>query len=164
MSPLYSLFDWRYRSFLLIDLHCLNCKLSKAMSSEVTLFSPVQVGRYLLPNRIAMAPLTRNRAGEGNVPHNLNVLYYEQRASAGLIITEATQVSPQGLGYPAKPGIHSPEQIEGWQKVTEDVNEKGGRIFLQLWNVGSISHTYLQNNGELNVEQSEIEPQGMAST
>lgn len=134
------------------------------MSSEVTLFSPVQVGRYLLPNRIVMAPLTRNRAEEGNVPHDLNVLYYEQRASAGLIITEATQVSPQGLGYPATPGIHSAEQVEGWKKVTAAVHAKGGQIFLQLWHVGRISHPSLQPNGELPVAPSAIAPQGMAST
>jgi len=78
------------------------------MNAKITLFSPIQVGPYTLPNRMAMAPMTRNRAGEGNVPQSLNVKYYEQRASAGLIVTEASQVSPQGVGYPATPGIHSP--------------------------------------------------------
>ena len=82
--------------------------------TSTDLFSPVQLGPYTLPNRIVMAPMTRNRAGEGNVPTAMNAKYYAQRATAGLIVTEATQVSPQGVGYPATPGIHSPEQIEGW--------------------------------------------------
>jgi N-ethylmaleimide reductase len=84
-----------------------------------SLLSPVKLGRYDLPNRMVMAPLTRNRAAAGNVPQDINVEYYAQRASAGLIVTEATQISPQGVGYPATPGIHSPEQIEGWKRVTE---------------------------------------------
>lgn len=134
------------------------------MTTELDLFSPVQLGRYVLPNRIAMAPLTRNRAAAGNVPHGLNVLYYEQRASAGLIITEATQVSPQGVGYPATPGIHSAEQIAGWQQVTQAVHDKGGRIFLQLWHVGRISHPSLQPDHALPVAPSAIAPEGMAST
>jgi N-ethylmaleimide reductase len=128
------------------------------------LFTPIQVGRYLLPNRIVMAPLTRNRAGAGNVPTALNVKYYEQRVSAGLIITEATQVSPQGVGYPNTPGIHSPEQVEGWKLVTQAVHAKGGKIFLQLWHVGRISHPALQPNGELPVAPSAIAPQGEAMT
>jgi len=134
------------------------------MTPELSLFSPVKLGRYELPNRIVMAPLTRNRAGEGNVPRALNAEYYGQRASAGLIVSEATQISPQGLGYPLTPGIHSPEQIEGWKQVTHTVHEKGGRIFLQLWHVGRISHPSLQPNGELPVAPSAIAPQGMAST
>ena len=117
-----------------------------------------------LKNRMVMAPLTRNRAGEGNVPRVLNAEYYAQRASAGLIVSEATQISPQGLGYPLTPGIHSSEQIAGWQLVTQAVHEKGGRIFLQLWHVGRISHPSLQPNGELPVAPSAIAPQGMAST
>jgi hypothetical protein len=88
------------------------------MSAEKTMLSPVRLGAYELPNRIVMAPLTRNRAGAGNVPGPLNATYYEQRASAGLIVTEATQISPQGVGYPSTPGIHSPEQMEGWRLVT----------------------------------------------
>lgn len=134
------------------------------MTTNLNLFSPIQLGRYTLPNRIVMAPLTRNRAADGNVPHELNVLYYEQRASAGLIITEASQVSPQGLGYPATPGIHDAAQVEGWKLVTEAVHAKGGRIFLQLWHVGRISHPDLQPNGELPVAPSAITPAGMAST
>ncbi|MBW4658320.1 MAG: alkene reductase [Drouetiella hepatica Uher 2000/2452] len=128
------------------------------------LFSPVKLGRYELSNRIVMAPLTRNRAGDGNVPRELNAEYYAQRASAGLIVAEATQISPQGLGYPLTPGIHSAEQIAGWKLVTAAVHAKGGRIFLQLWHVGRISHPSLQPNGELPVAPSAIAPQGMAST
>jgi N-ethylmaleimide reductase len=128
------------------------------------LFTPIQVGRYTLPNRIVMAPLTRNRAGAGNVPTLLNAKYYEQRSSAGLIISEATQVSPQGVGYPSTPGIHSAEQIEGWKLVTEAVHAKGGKIFLQLWHVGRISHPSLQPNGGLPVAPSAIAPYGEAMT
>ncbi|NEQ27776.1 MAG: alkene reductase [Microcoleus sp. SIO2G3] len=134
------------------------------MSAEKTLFTPIDLGAYRLPNRIVMAPLTRNRAGAGNVPTALNATYYEQRASAGLIISEASQVSPQGLGYPATPGIHSAEQVAGWKLVTDAVHAKGGRIFLQLWHVGRISHPSLQPDGALPVAPSAIAPQGMAST
>jgi N-ethylmaleimide reductase len=132
--------------------------------SAIDLFAPVALGPYQLPNRMVMAPLTRNRAGAGNVPHALNVRYYEQRASAGLIITEATQVSLQGVGYPNTPGIHSREQIEGWKLVTRAVHARGGRIFLQLWHVGRISHPSLQPNGELPVAPSAIKPEGQAFT
>lgn len=134
------------------------------MKTELNLLSPVQVGPYALPNRIVMAPLTRNRAGEGNVPGPINATYYAQRASAGLIVSEATQVSPQGLGYPATPGIYSPEQVAGWKLVTEAVHQQGGRIFLQLWHVGRISHPSLQPNGELPIAPSAIAPRGTAST
>ena len=134
------------------------------MNTAVTIFSPIQVGPYRLPNRMAMAPLTRNRAGLGNVPQPLNVEYYTQRSSAGLIITEATQVSPQGVGYPATPGIHSQEQVVGWKHVTDAVHAKGGRIFLQLWHVGRISHPSLQPNGALPVAPSAIKPVGQAVT
>ncbi len=128
------------------------------------LLSPIKLGRYDLPNRIVMAPLTRNRAAAGNVPQAMNAEYYAQRASAGLIITEASQISPQGLGYPATPGIYSSEQVEGWKLVTEAVHQQGGRIFIQLWHVGRISHPSLQPNGELPVAPSAIAPAGMAST
>lgn len=111
-----------------------------------------------------MAPLTRNRAGTGNIPRAMNVTYYQQRASAGLIITEATQISPQGVGYPNTPGIHSPEQVAGWQRVTEAVHAQDGRIFLQLWHVGRVSHSSLQPNGALPVAPSAIAPDGMAVT
>jgi N-ethylmaleimide reductase len=98
-----------------------------------------------------MAPMTRNRAGAGLVPTEMMATYYRQRASAGLLITEATQVSPQGVGYPNTPGIHSDEQVEGWKRVTAAVHEQGGRIFLQLWHVGRISHPSLQPDGALPV-------------
>ncbi|NEQ23080.1 MAG: alkene reductase [Microcoleus sp. SIO2G3] len=134
------------------------------MSNEINLLSPVKVGSYELRNRLVMAPLTRNRAGAGNVPGALNATYYAQRASAGLIITEASQVSPQGLGYPSTPGIYSQEQVEGWRLVTKAVHERGGRIFLQLWHVGRISHPSLQPDGALPVAPSAIAPEGDAST
>ncbi|MBD2311879.1 alkene reductase [Desertifilum sp. FACHB-1129] len=134
------------------------------MNSSIPLLQPYKLGALELPNRIVMAPLTRNRALPGNIPGPLNAEYYAQRASAGLIISEATQVSPQGLGYPNTPGIYSPEQVEGWKLVTEAVHRHGGRIFLQLWHVGRISHPSLQPNGELPVAPSAIAPTGEAST
>src|ERR1035441_10172268 len=100
------------------------------------LFTSIKLGPYSLPNRIVMAPMTRCRAGAGNVPSELASTYYRQRASTGLIITEASQVSPQGVGYMNTPGIYSPEQVAGWRPVVEAVHKAGGRIFLQLWHVG----------------------------
>jgi N-ethylmaleimide reductase len=120
------------------------------------LFSPLTIGTLTLPNRIVMAPLTRNRAAEGDVPHALNVEYYAQRASAGLIISEGTQISPEGKGYIATPGIYSAEQVAGWRKVTDAVHAQGGRIFAQLWHVGRISHTSLQPDGKAPVAPSAI--------
>lgn len=134
------------------------------MDSDNVLLSPVRLGPYLLPNRLVMAPMTRNRAGAGNVPQPMNALYYAQRASAGLIITEATQVSPQGVGYPYTPGIHRVKQVSGWRLVTEAVHRRGGRIFLQLWHVGRISHPSLQPGGALPVAPSAIQPTGDAYT
>jgi len=128
------------------------------------LFAPARVGPYTLDNRVIMAPLTRNRAGAGNVPQPMNAEYYAQRASAGLIITEATQVSPEGVGYPATPGIHNREQVDGWRLVTDAVHTAGGRIFLQLWHVGRISHPSLQPGGALPVAPSAIKPAGEAVT
>jgi len=128
------------------------------------LFTPLQLGRIDMPNRIVMAPLTRNRAADGNVPHVLNAKYYEQRASAGLIITEASQISPTAQGYPATPGIHSQEQVAGWKLVTDAVHAKGGRIVLQLWHVGRISHPTLLPGNVLPVAPSAIRPEGMAFT
>ena len=104
-----------------------------------TLFDPIQVGDLLLPNRVVMAPLTRCRAGAGRVPTDLMAEYYAQRASAGLILSEATSVSPMGVGYPDTPGIWSDAQIAGWKKATQAVHAAGGRIFCQLWHVGRIS-------------------------
>jgi N-ethylmaleimide reductase len=133
-------------------------------SPLVTVFSPVQIGPYHLTNRLVMAPLTRNRAGPGNVPQDLNVEYYAQRAGAGLIISEGSQVSPQGVGYPATPGIHNRAQILGWRRITDAVHARRGRIFLQLWHVGRISHPSLQMDGALPVAPSAIKPAGQAST
>ena len=111
-----------------------------------------------------MAPLTRSRAGPGNVPNALNALYYAQRASAGLIISEATQVAPEGQGYISTPGIHSAEQVKGWQCVTGAVHVAGGRMVLQLWHVGRISHPSFQPGGKLPVAPSAIKPNVQAYT
>lgn len=134
------------------------------MNTDINLFSPYQLGKLELNNRIVMAPLTRQRAGAGNVPQQLNATYYAQRATAGLIIAEATQVSPHGQGYPNTPGIHSPEQVEGWRLVTSAVHEQGGKIFLQLWHVGRISHPDLLPDGALPVAPSAITPKGEVLT
>ncbi|MFM0172084.1 alkene reductase [Paraburkholderia sediminicola] len=121
------------------------------------MFSPIKVGVLNLPHRIAMAPLTRSRASKtGNVPTAMNVEYYRQRAGAALIITEAAQISPQGQGYAWTPGIHSAEQIEGWKEVSQAVHAKGGRIFMQLWHVGRVSHPSFQPDGALPVGPSAL--------
>ena len=124
------------------------------------LFEPYQLGPITLSNRTVMAPLTRNRAVAGLVPNPLAVDYYGQRASAGLLITEASQVSQQGQGYQDTPGIYSKEQIAGWRKVTDRVHEHGGRIFIQLWHVGRISHTSLQPNSGAPVAPSAVRAKG----
>ena len=112
------------------------------------LLSKLKLGNLELQNRIIMAPLTRMRSAQpGNIPQALNATYYEQRASAGLIFTEATQVSQQGQGYPGTPGIHTKEQIAGWKQITDAVHHKGGKIFVQLWHVGRISHSSHQPDG-----------------
>jgi N-ethylmaleimide reductase len=129
-----------------------------------TLLSPVQVGPYTLRNRMVMAPMTRNRAGEGNVPTPLVATYYRQRASAGLIVTEGTQVSPQGVGYPGTPGIHTDAQVLGWRGVTDAVHAAGGRIFLQLWHVGRVSDPSLQPGGGLPVAPSALAAEGKFRT
>ena len=108
--------------------------------------------------------MTRNRAGAGNAPQPLNVEYYVQRASAGLIITEGSQVAAEAVGYPATPGIHSAEQVAGWKKITDAVHAQGGRIFLQLWHCGRISHPSLLPGGMLPVAPSAIKPSGQAVT
>ncbi len=130
------------------------------------LFTPLRVGPYELKHRVVLAPLTRMRAAQpGNVPTALNVEYYAQRASeGGLLVTEATQISPRGQGYPATPGIHSPEQVSGWHQITEAVHDKGGLIFLQLWHVGRISHPSHQPDGALPVAPSHVRPKGTAFT
>lgn len=130
------------------------------------LFTPAKMGELSLPHRVVMAPLTRSRASQpGDIPTELNATYYAQRASAAFIIAEATYVHPQGKGYAFTPGIYSDEQIAGWKKVTDAVHEAGGRIFLQIWHVGRVSHTSLQPNGELPVAPSAIKvTEGQAFT
>lgn len=128
------------------------------------LFSPATLGSISLKNRIVMAPLTRNRAGEGGVPQDLNATYYAQRASAGLIVTEATPISAMGHGYPALPGIYTDTQVAGWKKVTDAVHAKGGKIVIQLWHVGRISHPSLLPNNTQPVAPSAIKPAGQAFT
>ena len=124
---------------------------------DLKLFTPLDLGDLTLPNRIVMAPLTRNRAHpEGDVPHALNAKYYAQRASAGLIISEGTQISPEGKGYIQTPGIYSDEQIAGWKTVTDAVHNAGGRMFAQLWHVGRISHVSLLPDGQPPVAPSPI--------
>ncbi len=126
------------------------------------LLTPIQIGAWNLPNRVIMAPLTRCRASTGRVPNDLMVEYYTQRAGFGLIITEATSVTAQGVGYPDTPGIWSEEQVAGWKKVTDSVHAAGGRIILQLWHVGRVSDPiYL--NGDLPVAPSAVQPAGHVS-
>jgi len=135
------------------------CEIIMSQTNTIAgskLFESYCLGQIELPNRFVMAPLTRNRADAGNIPSQLAVEYYAQRASAGLIITEATQVSPEGQGYEATPGIHSPEQIAGWSAVTRAVHQRGGRVFLQLWHVGRVSHVSLQPGYKLPVAPSAI--------
>ena len=127
-----------------------------------TLLDPITVGPWQLPNRVFMAPLTRSRAGQERVPNTLMAEYYRQRASAGLIISEATSVTPQGVGYADTPGIWSKEQVDGWKLVTRAVHEAGGTIVLQLWHVGRVSAP-LFLNGELPVAPSAVRPAGHVS-
>jgi 2,4-dienoyl-CoA reductase-like NADH-dependent reductase (Old Yellow Enzyme family) len=128
----------------------------------ITLFDPVRIGAWDLPNRIFMAPLTRARAGAERIPNALMAEYYTQRASAGLIISEATSVAPTGVGYADTPGIWSPEQVKGWKLVTDSVHKAGGRMLLQLWHVGRISDPMFLN-GALPVAPSAIAPAGHVS-
>lgn len=132
------------------------------MADERTpsLFTPVRLGPYELRNRVVMAPMTRSRAGEGNVPTPLTAEYYAQRAGAGLIVSEGSQVAPEGVGYPNTPGIHTDAQVDGWRAVTDAVHARGGRIFLQLWHVGRVSHPSMQPGGALPVAPSAIGIEG----
>ncbi|OWY66774.1 alkene reductase [cyanobacterium TDX16] len=132
------------------------------MNANVNLFSPVKLGSYTLPNRMVMAPMTRLRAID-SLPNSLMATYYAQRASAGLIITECTMVSPLSLGYMNCPGIYLSEQVEGWRLVTDAVHDRGGRIFLQLWHCGRISHPALLG-GKLPVAPSAIAAVGELHT
>ncbi|NUT84384.1 alkene reductase [Pseudomonas brassicacearum] len=126
--------------------------------TDQNLFTPYTLGDLTLSNRVVLAPLTRNRAGQGFVPSEFAATYYSQRASAGLLISEASQVSQQGQGYQDTPGIYTQAQIDGWRTVTEAVHAKGGRIFLQLWHVGRVSHVDLQANGVAPVAPSALRP------
>jgi N-ethylmaleimide reductase len=128
------------------------------------LFSPIRMGRIELANRVVMGPLTRSRAGAGDVVKPMTADYYALRASAGLIISEASQISPQGKGYAWTPGIYSGEQIAGWKTVTDAVHAKGGKMFLQMWHVGRISHPDLQPGGALPVAPSAVRPDVEAFT
>ena len=129
-----------------------------------SLFSPVRVGPVELRNRVVMAPMTRSRAAAGNVVAPLTATYYAQRATAGLIVSEASQVAPEGVGYPNTPGIHTDAQVAAWRQVTDAVHAEGGRIFLQLWHVGRVSHPSLQPGGALPVAPSAIAPEGQVYT
>jgi N-ethylmaleimide reductase len=131
---------------------------------SLNLFSPAKLGAINLSNRIVMAPLTRNRAGEAGVPQAMNVNYYEQRASAGLIITEATPISDMAHGYPLLPGIYTDAQVAGWKKIIDAVHAKGGKIVIQLWHVGRISHPSLLPDNALPVAASAIKQAGQAFT
>ncbi|MBP2301862.1 alkene reductase [Azospirillum picis] len=121
-----------------------------------SLFSPLRAGALELPNRIIMAPLTRSRAGAGNVPTAMTAEYYRQRATAGLIVSEATQISQQGQGYAWTPGIHDEAQVAGWRAVADAVHGAGGRMVLQLWHVGRVSHPSFQPGGALPVAPSAL--------
>ena len=126
------------------------------------LHEPVRIGAWDLPNRVVMAPLTRCRSSEGRVPNAMMADYYKQRSSAGLILAEATSISPQGVGYPDTPGLWSAEQVEGWKLVTKAVHEAGGRIIAQLWHVGRVSDPHYLN-GEQPVSSSAIAAPGHVS-
>ncbi|WP_073061788.1 alkene reductase [Fodinibius roseus] len=129
------------------------------MNKQQPLLESYNLSGLDLSNRVVMAPMTRSRAGEGNVPTDLMATYYKQRASAGLIITEGTQISRQGVGYPWTPGIHSEQQVEGWKKITQAVHESGGHIFAQIWHVGRVSHP-LYHEGDKPVAPSAVKPEG----
>jgi 2,4-dienoyl-CoA reductase-like NADH-dependent reductase (Old Yellow Enzyme family) len=136
--------------------------MSATVPASLELLSPIRIGAWGLANRLIMAPLTRCRSSEGRVPNAMMAEYYRQRASAGLIISEATSVDPMGVGYPDTPGIWSKEQVEGWKLVTNAVHEAGGKIILQLWHVGRVSDpSYL--GGELPVAPSALAPEGHVS-
>jgi len=128
------------------------------------LFSPARLGRHILRNRVVMAPMTRGRAGVGRVPSPLAVTYYAQRASAGLLITEGAHVALEGVGYPGTPGIHTEEQAAAWRAVTRAVHAAGGRMYIQLWHVGRVSHTSMQPSGGPPVAPSAIALDGRIYT
>jgi N-ethylmaleimide reductase len=139
--------------------------MDRTQPAPVGLFDPVRIGALQCPNRIVMAPLTRCRASPDTLaPHALHAAYYAQRASAGLIVGEATQVEPRGQGYLRTPGIHSDAQRDGWRRVADAVHAAGGRIVAQLWHVGAVSHPDLQPDGALPVSSSDWCPGGFSHT
>jgi N-ethylmaleimide reductase len=141
----------------------INKKAEAQTMTRDALFTPFTLGSLTVPNRLVLAPMTRSRALAGNVPNPVAAQYYAQRASAGLLITEGTQVSPQGVGYIRTPGMHSLEQVEGWKTITDAVHAAGGRIFAQLWHVGRVSHPDF-HGGQLPVAPSAIRAEGEAFT
>ncbi|MFO1429972.1 MAG: alkene reductase [Candidatus Competibacteraceae bacterium] len=134
------------------------------MSTDTILFTPVEVGRYTLPNRLVMAPMTRSRADDAGVPGELAPIYYAQRAGAGLIVTEGTYPTPMGKGYIRTPGIHNDAQVAAWWRVTEAVHAKGGRIFLQLMHCGRISDPSFLPDNSTPVAPSAVQPKGQSFT
>jgi N-ethylmaleimide reductase len=146
-----------------VTAHRVPTAAALASAETETLFSPYRLGDLRLNNRMVLSPMTRSRALEGNVPNPLAATYYAQRASAGLQITEASQVSPQGVGYIRTPGMHSQAQVAGWKQITEAVHVAGGKIFAQLWHVGRVSHPDF-HNGELPVAPSALPVEGEAFT
>lgn len=132
--------------------------------TALKLLSPATLGCLELPNRMILAPLTRCRAGAGYIPQPINAMYYSQRATAGLIISEATQVAVNGIGYPNTPGIYNSAQVDGWKLVTDAVHHQGGRIFLQLWHAGRVAHPSLLREGEIPVAPSAILASCLADT
>src|SRR3569832_1906349 len=141
------------------------CRRSREMSNQLfTVFSPFKLGHCALPNRMVMAPLLCFCVSVGFVLCELALEYYRQRTSAGLIISEATQVAQEGQGYPFTPGIHNAEQVAGWRRITDAVHAAGGRIFLQLWHVGRISHPSYQPGGAAPLAPSALKPTGQVYT
>lgn len=139
--------------------------MSTSQNSSATLFSPVTFGALRLPNRVVMAPMTRNRAAsDGLVPTPMMAEYYRQRAGAGLIVTEATQVNAQAQGYPNTPGVYTDAQVEGWRRVTKAVHDAGGQIVLQIWHVGRASPPAYQPGGVAPVAPSAVTPRGQVYT
>jgi N-ethylmaleimide reductase len=136
----------------------------KSIMTANALFEPTKIGAIELRNRLVMAPLTRARAGAERIPNALMAEYYRQRASAGLIISEATHVSEQGIGWVETPGIHADEQVKGWRLITDAVHQEGGKMYLQLWHTGRASHPDFQVGGALPVSASAIAPNGFAHT
>jgi len=130
--------------------------MTTANATKLELLSPATLSDMKLENRMILAPLTRCRAGNGFIPQLMNTIYYAQRASAGLIISEATQVARKGLGYANTPGIYNQQQIEGWKQITKTVHDKGGKIFLQLWHAGRVAHPALLEEGDIPIAPSAI--------